>query len=77
MLFGIEFTEWIGYMASLALIISFTMKNVKTLRIINSVGAVLFIIYGYKLNISWPIVITNVFILMANIYYLTRKLKAN
>lgn len=73
MILGISITEWVGYLASVALIISFMMKNVKTLRIINSVGAVLFIIYGYMLHTSWPIIITNVFILLTNIYYLTIK----
>lgn len=77
MLFGIETTELIGYLASLVLIISFMMKNINTLRIINSVGAILFIIYGYKLSISWPIIITNVFILLVNIYYLTLKKTIN
>jgi len=73
MILGISITEWVGYLASVALIISFMMKNVKTLRIINSVGAVFFIIYGYMLHTSWPIIITNVFILLTNIYYLTIK----
>ncbi|MGV6846321.1 MAG: uroporphyrinogen decarboxylase [Lutibacter sp.] len=71
MILGISITEWIGYLASLALIISFMMKNVNTLRIINSIGAILFVIYGIMLAISWPIIITNTFILGANIYYLT------
>lgn len=71
MFLGIEITEWVGYLASVALIISFMMKNVNTLRIINSVGAILFIIYGVMLATSWPIIITNVFILLVNIYYLT------
>lgn len=73
MILGITITEWIGYLASLVLIISFMMKNVSTLRIINSVGAILFVVYGIMLNISWPIIITNVFILFANIYYLSFK----
>lgn len=73
MFLGIAITEWIGYLASLALIISFLMKNVNTLRIINSAGAILFVIYGFMLETAWPIIITNGFILMANIYYLTVK----
>ena len=73
MIFGIEITEWVGYLASVALIISFMMKNVNTLRIINSIGAILFVIYGVMLAISWPIIITNGFILTANIYYLAFK----
>lgn len=75
MFLGITITEWIGYAASLALIISFMMKNINTLRIINSLGAVLFVVYGILLQISYPIIITNGFILMANIYYLTFKRK--
>ncbi|MDV7185797.1 uroporphyrinogen decarboxylase [Lutibacter sp. TH_r2] len=73
MLFGISITEWVGYLASLALIISFLMKNMYTLRIINSIGAILFVVYGILLKTSYPIIITNAFILMANIYYLLLK----
>lgn len=75
MLLGITITEWVGYTASLALIISFMMKNINTLRIINSLGAALFVVYGIMLATSYPIIITNGFILMANIYYLTFKRK--
>jgi uncharacterized protein with PQ loop repeat len=75
MLLGITITEWVGYAASLALIISFMMKNINTLRIINSIGAVLFVVYGIMLETSYPIIITNAFILMVNIYYLTYKRK--
>ena len=70
MLFNISHTEWVGYLASAVLMTSFLMKNISTLRIINSIGAVLFILYGVMLKTSWPIIITNGFILMVNIYYL-------
>jgi len=73
MILGITFTEWVGYLASLVLIISFMMKNVNTLRIVNSVGALLFVVYGIMLTISWPIIITNSFILILNVYYLMKK----
>jgi hypothetical protein len=69
-MFEISLTEWVGYLASLVLMISFLMKNINTLRIINSFGAILFVIYGVMLAISWPIVITNIFILGVNVYYL-------
>ena len=69
-LFGIEITEWVGYAAMLALLISFMMKDVRKLRSINSIGAILFVIYGFMLDISWPIIITNIAILCLNIYYL-------
>ncbi len=69
-MFEISVTEWVGYIASLILMISFLMKNINTLRIINSIGAVLFVVYGVMLATSWPIIITNTFILGVNIYYL-------
>ncbi|WP_396146557.1 uroporphyrinogen decarboxylase [Flavobacterium sp.] len=65
-------TELIGYLASLVLMISFLMKNIIKLRIINSIGAILFIVYGFMLAISWPIIITNAFILCVNTYYLMK-----
>ncbi len=70
-------TEWVGYIASLVLMISFLMKNINTLRIINSIGAILFVIYGIMLVTSWPIIITNTFILGVNIYYLTKHFRSN
>lgn len=73
MILGISYTEWVGYLASAVLIVSFIMKNVNTLRKVNSVGALLFIIYGFMLATSWPIIITNGFILGLNLYYLSKK----
>lgn len=70
-LFGISSTEWIGYIASVLLIISFMMKDIRTLRVINSLGCAFFIIYGFLLApTSWPIIITNSFIVLFNLYYL-------
>lgn len=71
-MFDISLTDWIGYLASLVLMISFLMKNINTLRIINSVGAVLFIVYGFMLATSWPVIITNAFILGVNVFYLAK-----
>jgi len=71
-MFHITLTEGIGYFASLVLMISFLMKNIITLRTINSVGAILFIVYGFMLETSWPIIITNIFIFVVNAIYLTK-----
>ncbi len=62
----------IGYAAMIALMLSFTMKDIKKLRIINTVGCILFVVYGLMLN-SWPIVITNAFITIVNFYHLTKR----
>lgn len=76
-MFEISLTEWVGYIASLLLMISFLMKNINTLRIINSIGALLFVSYGIMLVTSWPIIITNTFILGINIFYLTKHFRSN
>lgn len=67
---AITLTKWIGYLASFILIISFMMKNIRTLRIINSIGGSLFIIYGVLLGNDLPIIITNGFIVSFNLYYI-------
>ncbi|MFI0491137.1 uroporphyrinogen decarboxylase [Flavobacterium sp.] len=76
-MFTISATEWVGYLASLVLMISFLMKNINTLRTVNSIGAILFVVYGIMLVTSWPIIITNVFILGINIYYLAKHFRNN
>ena len=76
-MFEISLTEWVGYIASLLLMISFLMKKINTLRIINSIGALLFVSYGIMLVTSWPIIITNTFILGINIFYLTKHFRSN
>ena len=76
-MFDISMTEGVGYLASLVLMISFLMKNINTLRIINSTGCLLFVVYGFLLATSWPIIISNAFILGVNIFYLTKHFRNN
>lgn len=64
--------EVVGYLASLCVLISFTMKDVKKLRMINIVGCLLFVIYGFmmdSLRVGLPIIFTNAAIMMINGYY--------
>lgn len=67
-----NYIEWIGYTAMGLLMFSFLLKDLKKLRIWNSFGCAVFIIYGFFLQ-SFPIMITNIFILCVNIYYLFLK----
>ncbi|NER15290.1 uroporphyrinogen decarboxylase [Leptobacterium flavescens] len=69
---GISLTEWAGYAASAGVLISFLMKDLRTLRIVNSVGCMFFVIYGLMLN-SIPVIITNLAIIGINFYYLFYK----
>ena len=63
-------TEVIGYIASFLVLISFLMRDIKKLRLVNSVGCVAFVIYGILLDWSLPIIITNTAIVSINLYYL-------
>ena len=69
---SITLTEYLGYLASIVIMISFLMKNMITLRVINSIGGFLFIIYGILLSMSIPIIATNTFVVGVNIYYLSK-----
>ncbi len=62
-------TELVGYLASLFVLLSFFNKDLRKLRIVNSVGCAFFVIYGVLLG-SIPVIITNVAILGVNGYYL-------
>ena len=48
------------------------MKDMRKLHMVNSAGAVLFVVYGFMLSTSWPIVITNASIFGINMYYLSK-----
>ncbi|HET8752787.1 MAG TPA: uroporphyrinogen decarboxylase [Salinimicrobium sp.] len=66
---GVYYVEWFGYLASFFVLLSFLMRNIITLRYVNSIGCGFFVAYGIMLD-SWPIIITNVAIVLVNFYYL-------
>lgn len=66
---GISLTECIGYLSSFFIAVSFFMKNIIKLRIINTLGCILFVIYGILIK-SWPVIIANGIIVFVNFYYL-------
>lgn len=73
---AITITDWVGYAAMATVLISFLMKEVNTLRLVNSFGCLLFVAYGLLLEpVSYPIVITNTAIFGINMYYLFFKKK--
>jgi len=63
-------TEIVGYIASLCVLLSFLMKNMRTLRIANTIGCLIFVVYGVLLGFSIPIIVTNIAIVVINLYYL-------
>lgn len=75
---GIPWVEWVGYAAMATVLVSFLMKSVNKLRIVNALGCLLFVFYGFVLQpISKPIIITNVAIFCINLYYILKKEGSN
>ena len=64
-----SYTEYVGYIASGIVLLSFLMKKITVLRMVNTIGCLFFIIYGIMLW-SIPIIITNAAIVVINFYHL-------
>jgi hypothetical protein len=69
-----QYTDYIGYIASGVVLLSFLMRKMLFLRIVNTIGCVFFIVYGILLGQA-PIIITNAAIVLINIYYLSKSNK--
>lgn len=71
--------DFIGYAASIFVVLSFLIKeNIVYIRLTNLIGCVLFVIYGFLID-SIPIILPNAFLVFVQIYYVikTKKSKAN
>jgi len=69
MVLGIDWLEWVGYLSSVLVAISLTMRSIARLRWYNLVGAAIFSAYGFMIG-SLPVGLLNLFIVGANLYYL-------
>lgn len=72
--FDFSFVSIIGYIASFLVLVSFLLKDMKKLRIVNTIGCLVFILYGVYLH-SLPVIITNSSIVCINLYFLFIKNK--
>jgi hypothetical protein len=66
--------ELIGYAASLLIAISLMMKSLIRLRVLNAVGAIVFVIYGLLIR-AYPVALLNGLIVIIDIYYLVQMLR--
>jgi hypothetical protein len=66
-------TELIGYLASALVVVSLAMTSVVRLRVISLAGSVAFVAYGVLLG-SPPLVVTNVAIILLNVWFLWAEL---
>lgn len=72
----VDFLEWMGYLASLIVLVSLVMSSIKKLRWINLIGSLLFAIYGFIIG-AIPVGVMNVGIVLINVYYLVGMYKSS
>lgn len=68
-MFSSQLIEWVGYGASILLVISLMMTDITKLRIINSIGCLMFVIYGLTVG-TYPVALSNIAIILINFYNL-------
>ncbi|WP_109077716.1 YgjV family protein [Aggregatibacter kilianii] len=70
-MFEINSVEILGYVATLIVAASFLFKSIVPLRIVNCVGAALFMIYALITH-TYPVALLNAFLVAVHIYQLWR-----
>ncbi|KIA84631.1 uroporphyrinogen decarboxylase [Kaistella solincola] len=68
-----EITNIIGYAASFFIVLSFVLKDIRKIRIVNLVGCICFVIYGIFSDYLWPIIIPNAILCGVQVYHLVKK----
>ena len=71
-----NFIEFLGYMATFFVAASFLFKSIVYLRIVNSIGAIIFVIYSVIIT-AYPVALLNAFLVVVNIYQLWRLKQEN
>ncbi len=61
--------EWLGYLASVLVVISLMMSSIVRLRWFNLAGALLMTLYGVLIHAA-PVAVLNFFIVIVDLYYL-------
>lgn len=68
-----EITNFIGYSASIFVVLSFILKDIKKIRIVNLIGCIFFVVYGIFSDFLWPVIIPNGILCFIQIYHLIKK----
>jgi len=64
----------IGYIASIILAISLLMKSLIRLRVLNGIGALIYVIYGILIE-AYPVAVLNGIIFFIDLYFLVQMLQ--
>lgn len=71
-----EIANYIGYAASIFIVLSFVLKDIKKIRLINLFGCICFVIFGFFSvpgQFIWPIIIPNAILCGIQVYHLVKK----
>ncbi len=68
-----NWSEYVGYLASIFIVVSFLLKNIKTIRTVNLLGCICFVIYGIYSGMLWPIILPNGILAFIQIYHIIKK----
>ena len=71
-----NFIELLGYLATFFVAASFLFKSIVHLRVVNAIGAVLFVVYSLIIK-SYPVALLNAFLVFVNLYQLYRLKKSS
>ncbi len=67
-----EIAEYIGYAASFFVVLSFILKELRKIRLINLLGCMCFVIYGIFNGMLWPVIVPNAILCFIQVYHLWR-----
>lgn len=76
---GIALADFLGYAASFFVVLSFLLKDLRKVRIVNLIGCILFVIYGVLKGegevkaMYWPVIIPNLLLCFVQLYHLLKK----
>ncbi|MGP1501667.1 uroporphyrinogen decarboxylase [Bergeyella cardium] len=72
-----QIAEYIGYTASIFIVLSFVFKNITTIRIINMIGCMCFVVYGFYSGDKpfYPVIIPNAILSVVQIFFLIKESK--
>ena len=71
-----SWAEWLGLAAAALVLVSFLMKDERTIRIVNIVGASVFVVYGFTIH-SASVWVMNLALIAVHIVRLCRCKKSN
>ena len=68
-----NWSDYVGHATSVFVILSFMLKDIKKIRIINLIGCVAFVVYGIFSGMLWPVIIPNAILCVIQVFHLIKK----